>query len=542
MRKSAFSLILLTLLCSRGESVPKDGALAIPHLRQQGEAVQLIVGGKPLLMLAGELGNSSASDAASMRWIWPKLKNMHLNTALVPIYWELIEPEEGRFEFALVDSILQAARANDLKLVLLWFGTWKNSMSCYAPLWVKSDPVRFPRARTRAGEPQEILTPFSAENLQADVRAFTALMRHLRKMDEKEQTVVMVQVENEIGMIPDARDHCREADKRFAEAVPADLVAYMQKNKKTLHARLREAWEKQGSPVRGNWETLFGIGPATDEFFMAWHFARYTDEVARAGKAEYPLPMYVNAALIRPGYQPGQYPSAGPLPHLIDIWRAGAPQIDFLAPDIYFRNFREWAVQYDVPGNPLFIPEVGNDQSPANAFYAIGEHDAMGYSPFSVEDLADPGRNPLSRAYALLRQLQPLLITHQGKGSMRGVLLDSTGQHARIEMGDYLLRVRHEYSWSYARREEGVMPRYGGLFLRLADDEFIVAGTGLIIEVAPRAEGVRAGIGSVEEGRMIEGVWHSGRRLNGDQTHQGRHIQLPGQDYTMLRVKLYSYR
>jgi len=542
MRKGTFLFVILALLFSPAEPAQKSSAASIPHLRQQGEATQLIVDGKPFLMFGGELGNSSASDAASMRWIWPRLQQMHLNSVLVPVYWELIEPEEGRFDFALVDSILDAARAHDLRLVLLWFGSWKNSMSCYAPLWVKSAPNRFPRARTRSGEAQEILTPFSDANLQADRRAFAALMKHLRIVDEKEQTVVMVQVENEIGMIPEARDHCREAEKRFAEEVPAELLAVLQKHKQSLQPRLREAWERQGAPARGSWENVFGKGPATDEFFMAWYFARYTNEVARAGKAEYPLPMYVNAALIRPGYQPGQYPSAGPLPHLIDIWRAGAPQIDFLAPDIYFRNFREWVMQYDLPGNPLFIPEVGNSQSPANAFYAVGEHDAMGYSPFSVEDLPDPGRNPLSRAYELLHQLQPLLAAHQGMGSMRGVLLDSTDQRARIELGDYILQVRHEYSWSYAQRDEGVMPRYGGLFIRLADDEFLVAGTGLIIEVAPRAAGGLAGIGSVDEGVLVDGQWRSVRRLNGDQTHQGRHIQLPGQSYTLLRVKLYTYR
>ena len=515
---------------------------APPHLVRQGTATQLVVEGRPLLMRAGEFDNSNGSSVASMRAIWPRLVKMNLNTALVPVYWELLEPEEGRYDFTLVDSMIRAARELELKLVLLWFGTWKNSMSCYVPCWIKADQKRFPRSRTRAGEAQEILTPFSEENLRSDRRAFAALLRHIRAVDQVHQTVVMVQVENEIGMIPEARDYVAEANRLFAAPVPAELTSYLQSRRQELHPQLRQAWEKSGFLLKGSWETVFGTGLATDELFMAWHFARYANAVAAAGKAEYPLPMFVNAALIRPDYLPGQYPSAGPLPHLMDIWRAAAPQIDFLAPDIYFDNFAELVGQFDHAGNPLFVPEVSKAQSPANAFFAIARHNAMGYSPYAVETLENPGANPLSRAYEVLRQLTPLLLANQGTKNLTGVLLDSTAQRAEFVLGDYRFFVRHEYSWQYARREEGVMPRYGGLFIRLADDEFIIAGTGLIIEFAPKSGAGRAGIGSVDEGQFVNGEWRPGRRLNGDQTHQGRHAQLPGSSYGIIKVRLYSYR
>ena len=303
---------------------------------------------------------------------------MNLNSVLAPIYWELIEPQEGRFDFALVDSIIYSARKYDLKLVPLWFGSWKNSMSCYAPMWVKSDQQRFPRSRTKDGQAMEILTPFSEENRNADSRAFAALMKHIRQVDEKEQTVIMVQVENEIGMIPDARDYCAQANASFAAPVPTELISYLYKNKETLVPEFLHMWEKTNYQTAGTFAQVFGQGLHTDELFMAWHFSRYTNYVAQAGKKEYPLPMYVNAALIRPGYQPGQYPSAGPLPHLLDIWRAGAPQIDFLAPDIYFTGFSEWCSKFDRSGNPLFIPEVGNEQSASNALYAFAQHKRHG--------------------------------------------------------------------------------------------------------------------------------------------------------------------
>ncbi|RPH30597.1 hypothetical protein EHM92_09360, partial [bacterium] len=302
----------ISLVCVA--SVYAQGTSAIPRLKKQGTATQLIVHNKPFLMLGGELGNSSASDLKYMEPVWPKLKAMHLNTILMPVYWELVEPQEGAFDFALVDNLLASARKNGLKVVVLWFGSWKNSMSCYAPFWVKTDQKRFPRARTTNGRAVEILTPFSDENKNADAKAFAAFMKHLRAIDGEQNTVVMIQVENEIGMIPTARDYCAEAEKSFAQPVPAELMAYLQKNKNSLTNELRQAWESAGMKASGTWEEVFGKGLSTDEIFMAWHFARYTNDVTQAGKKEYPLPMFVNAALIRPNYKPGQYPSAGPLP------------------------------------------------------------------------------------------------------------------------------------------------------------------------------------------------------------------------------------
>jgi beta-galactosidase GanA len=517
--------------------------LDIPHLQRQGAATQLIVHGKPFLMLGGELGNSSASDLAYMKPIWPKLVRMHLNSVLVPVYWELLEPAEGKFDFTLVDSAIYSARQHDLKLVLLWFGSWKNSMSCYAPLWVKTDQRRFPRARTKDGKAIEILTPFNEENKNADARVFAALMKHLRAIDGKKQTVIMIQVENEIGMIPEARDYNEGANRAFAEKVPAELLGYLQKPKAALIPEFRDVWSASGFKSSGTWEEVFGKGLHTDEIFMAWHFAKYTNAVAQAGKKEYSLPMFVNAALIRPGYKPGQYPSAGPLPHLMDVWRAGAPQIDFLAPDIYFKSFVEWCEKYDRSGNPLFIPEVANNQSVANAFYAIAKHNAMGYSPFSIESLENPETNQISKGYEVLQQLAPLILANQGKGTMAGALLDSAHHQTQLPLGNFVFNVRHEYSWSYAKRTEDVAPRVGGLIIMLSPDEFLLAGSGIIITFAARGDdSAIAGIGIMEEGRFVDGKWFPGRRMNGDQNHQGRHTHLPGDSFSMQKVKLYQYK
>lgn len=520
----------------------------IPQLRKQGTATQLVVDGKPFLILGGELGNSSSSSLEYMRPIWPKLVSLNLNTALVPVYWELIEPTEGRFDFSLVDGLIQEARRHQLRLVPLWFASWKNSMSCYAPAWVKTNQQRFPRAEDKAGHGMEILSPFSQEYLAADARAFAALMRHLREVDSRDHTVILVQVENEIGMIPDSRDRSVIANKLFNQSAPPELTNYLEQHRETLIPELRAVWAATKFKTRGTWEEVFGPGVGTDEIFMAWHFARYTNRVAELGKAEYPLPMFVNAALIRPGHQPGQYPSAGPLPHLIDIWRAGAPQIDFLSPDIYFQNFAEWCRKYHQSGNPLFIPEaILGPLSAVNAFYAIGQHDAIGFSPFSIESVAEPTRSLLAGSYDILAQLTPLILAHQGKNEMAGFLPEGAEQRApqQARLGGYTLNVTYERP-SPSLATQGAQTSdaaSGGLAIAVGPDEFIFAGIGLTVTFESNTSGPPlVGILSVQEGKYVNGQWEPGRWLNGDQTHQGRHLRLPPAKFDLQRIKLYRYR
>lgn len=526
----------------------------LPHLVEHGTATQLVVDGRPFLIRGGEIGNSTATNPDYLAQYWPKFQELNLNTLLVPVYWDLIEPEEGRFDFSTVDRTIEQAREHDMKLVLLWFGSWKNSMSCYAPGWVKRDSQRFPRAKDRSGVPQEILTPFSNANRDADVRAFGALQSHLRDFDGAEHTVVMIQVENEIGMIPTARDHSAEGNRAFKSAVPTALMDYLASHRDTLTPELRAAWLGAGGNREGNWTDVFGDSIATEEIFMAWHFATYTEAVAAAGKREYALPMFVNAALIRPGHQPGQYPSAGPLPHLIDIWRAGAPSIDFLSPDIYFQNFAEWARRYHRPGNPLFIPEaMRSTDASVNGLYAFGAHDAMGFSPFAIESIGEPAGKYLAASFDLVAQLEPLLLARQGKGGTAGFLSEGPEQRQpqQVPLGDFVLSASFERGVlpsladgmfvPGANPVPAAPPPSGGLAIELAPNEFIIAGTGLVITFASREPGKIAGIESAEEGHFVDGEWQNLRWLGGDQTHQGRHVRLESGRFSLQRVKLYTY-
>lgn len=511
---------------------PATHPRTVPHLRAQGAATQLIVDGAPFLVLGGELHNSSASSLAYMRPIWGRLAALGLNTVLATVSWELVEPEEGRFDFALVDGLVHEARRHGLRLILLWFGSWKNGTSSYVPAWVKRDVRRFPRAAIRDGQTVEVLSTLSEASQQADARAFAALMRHLRELDGDEHTVIMVQVENEVGLLGDSRDRSPAANDAFAAPVPPELLAHLERSAPDLAPELRERWEAAGRRSAGSWEEVFGAGPATDELFMAWHYARYVERVAAAGKAEYPLPLFVNTWLnaVAPlpnvpagGPQPGHYPSGGPLPHVMDVWRAGAPSIDLLAPDIYFGDYEDWCRKYTRRGNPLFIPEMRRDaEGVRNIFLAVGQYGAIGVSPFGVDSLEPPEDAALRECYGVLRQIAPLVLAHQGGGAMVGFRLDAARPRLVAELGGYELDISLAHGFGF-QIEHGY-----GLIIAEGPDTFIGAGFGFQAAFRPITPGpARAGILAVDEGVVSDGRWVPGRRLNGDETLSGQFWRFP---------------
>ena len=545
----------LGLVVSALAAAPADST-ALLHLQRHGTATQLIVDGQPFLIRAGELGNSSG-EPDYLRPFWPKLKALNLNAVVVPVYWDVVEPVEGQFNWATVDGLLADARTNGMRLVLLWFGSWKNSMSCYAPAWVKADTKRFSRVRDSVGQPQEILTPYDTTNRDTDARAFAALMRHLRETDGAQHTVVLVQVENEIGMIPEARDRHPAADAAYAAPVPAELLAYLAAHRDELAPELRERWVAHGAHTSGAWTEVFGDGPETAEIFTAWAFGRYVQTVAAAGKAEYPLPLYVNAALIRPAYRPGQYPSAGPLPHLIDIWRVAAPAIDILSPDIYFPNFTEWVGRYTRSGNPLFIPEaLRSGDAAVNSLYAFGAGNGIGFAPFGIETIEEPSANLLRASNDLVAQLTPLIVEHQGMGTMTALLPPAPEQRKphEVSLGGVTLSVTYE-RMEAPRLADGVINEAGdraanraalpagAIVIQLGPDEFLFGGMGVTVTfAAPTPGDPWLGILQCEEGRFVDGRWQHLRWLNGDQIHQGRHLRLEPGRFTIQRIKLYRYR
>jgi hypothetical protein len=510
----------------------------MPRLELLDGCTRLVVDSAPFVILGAEVNNSSASDLRFMAPVWERLKGYHCNTVLVPVSWELVEPREGERDFSLVDGMVSAAREHGLRLVLLWFGTWKNGVSQYVPSWVKTDLQRFPRARDAAGRNTRMISPFSAECRTADARCYAALMGHLKEIDSGHGTVVAVQVQNETGIIGPPRDCGPEANAAFTAPVPEALCSALAARRASLRRDFRVRWEAAGALVTGTWPQVFG--DMASEVFMAWHLGRYVEAVCASGKAEYPLPMYANAWLDY-GAAPGTFPSGGPLTRLHDVWRAAAPSIDLLAPDIYVKDFKRVCEDFHQGGNPLFIPEANAAGGECNVFWAIAEHDALGFSPFGFEcahpwfpELGDD-KPALREAFGFLASMMPLITRMQGTGRMRGIL-QTDNRTEILALGDYRL----EISWAGSAEDEAVRGR--GLVVDLGQGEYLVAGRGFALRFLP-PEGNTGTVDflSLEEGWFVDGTWVPARRLNGDDTFDFAVRIVHEQQLCARKVKLYSY-
>ncbi|MDR0542406.1 MAG: DUF5597 domain-containing protein [Dysgonamonadaceae bacterium] len=538
-----FVSLIFVLIASNAQS-KRD----LPYIQPKGDAWQFFIDGKPTVLLAGELHNSTASSMEFMNInnMWATLKNMNLNAVIAPIYWELLEPEEGRFDFTTLDELIAEARKHNMKLVLIWFGSWKNTVSSYAPVWVRRNLKRFPRAKNPKGENMNALSCFSEENRNTDAKAFAKVMKHIKEIDETQQTVVCVQVQNESGIRTCPRDYNSLANKKFKEQVPAALISYLEKNKKNLIPELDSIWKKSSYRTSGTWSDIFKND--ADELFMAWYIAGYIDKVAEAGKKEYKLPMFTNAWLDDPDYQfsvPGEYPSGGPIAKTVPLYKAAAPSLDFLSPDIYRKDFENVCRLYKRMDNALFIPESPRTRiMVANAFYSVGEG-ALGFAPYGIEYLPDPKDTlALGEAYATLSALMPEITQYQGTGRMKGVRVLS-GKTQTIDLGNYLLHITAESGRK--------IPAYG-LIIAKEDDEYLAAGNGFTVTFTSKAnKKLHAEMLWIQELAYVNGQWKKLRHLNGGQAGRGsvhytklhlvdETIQRERNDYPIiLHTKLFTY-
>jgi len=492
-----------------------------------------LVDGKPYIVLGGQIHNSSAWPS-TMEEIWPQLEAMHLNTVEVPVYWQTVEPQPGQFNFEELDHIIEGARSRKLRLMLLWFATWKNGMMNYVPEWIKTNPQRYQHVIGPNGKGILVLSPNSKVNLDADQRAFTALMKHLKEFDGNNRTVIMVQVENEPGLLGSLRDYSDEANRQFASPVPEQLV-------KALNHQ------------PGTWKEVFG--PDADESFAAYSVAMYINEVAKAGKSVYPLPLYVNAwlrnerSLERPG---DTYPSGCPTFNVLDIWKAVTPDIDLIAPDIYhgdFISFRRDCGFYSRPDNPFFIPETrGNTIGARYLFYALADYDAFGFAPFGVDQL-DGSRKlrsdlaAMAMNYQLLGPAIPAIAELQAAGKLHCAVAEHQRNQDLIQLERY--QAQADFN---PQRRFGPPPAAGTappgadeltgrvLIGELGPDEFLILGFDAQLRFLSRDPEKKAAIYvRVEEGQFDSGVWKMQRLRNGDEIDFG--LRLPTQG-AVLKVKL----
>lgn len=520
-----------------------------PHLRHDKTGIHLIVKGKPFLMLAGELHNSSLSSVRYMAEVWPRMKKENINTLLGSVSWEQIEPTEGKFDFSELDKVILGAREHDMHLVLLWFGAYKNASSTYAPAWVKRDSKRFPRARSiKSGGGRVILdvvTPFSKECVEADAKAFGKLLAHLKDFDAGYSTVVMVQVENEPGILGDSRDRSSLAEAAFRDPVPEKLLHHLANNQ---HPQFAKRFPNVPQGGRHSWEEAFGPGETADEIFMAFHFSRYFEKVAASGKAEYPIPLYANAwlnldnldaidssnvpldiptAVVAGGSGPGKYPSGGPCAHVIDVWRFGAPSLDFIAPDLYFHDYQQVCEDYTENGNPLFIPEQRRDEHGARRVWlAYGTYSAIGVSPFGI----DTGPEAIGREYRLLSRVKNFVLS-AAPANRFGFFFDCVLDPPTVKkpwtrvFGD--IQVTVERAYVFGKQGPG-----GGMIIRLADHKFLVVGYGFQVSFksAKRWCTFTGILGARELEVTEDGKFHVLRMLNGDETRGGASLVMPNED------------
>ncbi|UYY59328.1 DUF5597 domain-containing protein [Sphingomonas sp. S2-65] len=530
------------LLCLTAAAAPIAAAAQdVPHIATRNGKHALIVDGAPFLMLGAQANNSSNYPDALPK-VWPFLKRIHANTLEIPVAWEQVEPVEGQFDFSYVDTLVAQARANDMRLVLLWFASWKNTGNTYAPAWVKSDTRRFARMTKPDGSPHYVISPHGRATLEADKRAFVALITHLKRIDPQ-NTVIMVQPENESGSYGLDRDHSPAAQKLFAGPVPAALLKAMNKRP-------------------GNWSAVFGAN--ADRYFNTWYYAKYIGEIAAAGKAVKPLPMYVNAAL-GDAFDPakGAGPSGGPNWDVMPIWKVAAPALDLIAPDIYNRNPEQvtgFLAAYAKPDNALMVPEIGNAAEYGRFLWPALGHGAIGFAPFGMDEtgffnyplgaksfddatvaaFADPYGlfHPIARDWARIAFENPTWGTTKG----------SDGKDQSQVLGRWRVSVQYghwqmgEASWTWLKQDKHPMadqPEGGALVAQLGPDTFLMTGRHVRMRIG-LAEGKQATqIVSAEEGTFVGGQWRMSRRWNGDQIDYGFNFT---DKPVLLKVTMGTYR
>jgi hypothetical protein len=583
IRAGGALLCALAISAAFAQTRPADRT--IPHFEKRGLATQLIVDGKPFLVLGAEPPTSATSNLEYLRYMLQVMADTHQNTGDMAVGWNWIEPQKGKYDFRILDAVIEDARKIDQRTVLVWFGSWKNGESQFAPVWVKADQNQFPRAQIKGPRSIEALSTFSENNSEADARAFAAMMRHIREVDRTHR-VIMVQVENEIGINGDSRDRSPLAEKAFAAPVPAELMDYLQKHKDDLQPDLRKVWEAAGLKTSGTWQEVFGKGPEADEVFMVWYYARYINRVAEAGKKEYPVPMFVNVWGTT-GW--GRGPRGEAFDHVIDILKAAARAIDMTCPDAYMgrqgvaNHIADLTTRY-ARSVPFFTVEAADGElGAAHAFYAIGQQRAIGYSGMGNDGLLEwftrtginspawhtpagmdaltrlygfggPGSTrqlppvppeyeakALSQAFLTLSQIAPQILEHQSKGTIAGVVVDKEKPDEKVKLGNYILNV----GLPRGRGTPNVVPDLigYGVFMAVGPDEYLVAGNNLHITFKPDTPGPPiAGLAEQEAGRFDKtGKWVATHFLGGDDSSQSV-VRVSWGERAIQRVTLYRYQ
>lgn len=535
MRKTIGRIMAAALIAAALLQVSASAGEAPQIIKQNGHYA-LHVDGKPFLMLGGQIHNSSAWPS-ELPQVWKSLAALNANTLEAPVYWEQIEPRPGQYDMTNVDALIQGARAHNLRVVLLWFGTWKNGNMHYVPTWVKEDTKRFERVIRPDSEPIDVLSPLGHNTLQADKAAFTALMKHLKDIDGDKHTVILVQVENESGNIGSVRDNSPAANALFNGPVPADILQITGKN-------------------AGTWKDVFGAD--ADEIFQVYHQAKYINTIAAAGKATYNIPLSINVWLTYPISdlpqrridRPGiGYPSGGAVQKMLAVWKALAPAIDVIGPDLYSSDPRfidNVMNTYRRDDNPLLIPEIARSDNYAKYFYKALNYGLIGFAPFGVDEtgwniMGDEKWESHARNFRTFAPMSREIAQLLSEGKVKAAIEDIGQTQQEIDFGEWQATVAFGFPQRDGALPPGTKDTHGAAMVaQLGKNEFLVTGmdASVIFHLKGKMPWMRSQFLRVEQGHYVKGVWKADRLLNGDETDRGICLQHDGD---VVRVMLQKF-
>lgn len=518
----------------------------IPEVRNVNGIETLYVNEEPFFALSGEVHNSSAESLTYMEQnVWPRLQELHMNTLIVPLYWDRIEEKKDEYCYELPDGLIRQARERGMHLIFLWFGLWKNADSNYAPGWIKQDTEQYFRAEKVTGEKLNTVSPFCQAAIDRDAQAFASVMAHIREVDEEESTVIMMQVENEVGLLGTPADYCAAARAAFKQEVPDILLQ-----------KRGDSKEERKSPC-GSWKEVFGED--AEEVFMAYYFAKAVEQITAAGRRAYPLPCFVNNWLKQHPWYPGSYPSGGPVRDMHWVWKAAAPSLFTLAPDIYVPYVAQTMDDWHYESNPLLVPEARRDAVTASyAMYALTHHHTLCYAPFGIEDLGlepealpapppemmaalniDPAsfdirgtKAALGSVYALFEEMRPLYLKYRGTRHMQCFL-----KHSEEDKGAYLRFENYDIEISYFPKAPGC-PVSAGVIYELSESKFVIVGMMSQFTFRPKAgDNKNVGFLRKESGTLRGGEWETWQIQNGDENGHMMAVNQP----TCFYFEMYKY-
>ncbi|HHX11652.1 MAG TPA: DUF5597 domain-containing protein [Clostridiales bacterium] len=517
--------------------------------------------GQAMLLLGLQAHNSSTGTDMIKKTIHA-ISLYGGNLLEAAIYWNSVEANKDEYDMTSVKELIDEAREANLKLIILWFATSKNGHPTYAPEYIKLNPDVYHIALGPDKAPVPSLSPHCEATLHRDKKAFVEMMSFIKKYDQKKKTVIAVQIENEMGYANTDRDYSIKAEEDYIKPLNEEV------RKIVLEDTGLEDMD-QSTFDKSTWRGCFGRH--AHEAFSAWYHAIYINEIAKAGKEVYDLPLITNVMIGEQGYEEAGrcYNGGAAVGRVLDIWKLGAPYLDMICPDIYNQDKEEFeriCSRYARKDNALFIPEapIAGEATAMNALIAIAKYNAVGFSCFGAESalhndgtLLESAR-PVAITMKAIASLSPLLIKYRNTGAVHCFVQGEFKNQMHLKLPKYHVVAhfvrnegrRQSYGSTINMRAEenlwNLNERGRALLIQTAEDEFYASGAGVAfdfirrpdpmddnpyIHISSRQSG-QLNFLSVEEGHFTEDGWVTDYVRNGDEanfslyTHGGKAVRI----------------